>query len=185
MIYYVDITDLSDEHKELIRIWRNRPDICCSMLNQHPISKEEHLKWLDSLLLPNATQKLRMVFEGDTPFAVLTLKGMDPHAQISDWGFYIGDPTFRSRGLSKRLLYDLLEWAFEEEGIFRLYTSVLASNTIAMVLYQRSGFRLEGCFKQHVLISPDERVDLNWLAMHDSEWILNKKEISSWKNIGD
>lgn len=185
MIRYVDISSLSDEYKGLIRIWRNRSDIRCSMLNQHEISTDEHLKWLDSLSMINSTQKLKMAFEGDTPFAVLTLKEIDLHARMSDWGFYIGDVTFRSKGLSKRLLYNLLEWAFEEEGFFRLYTSVLSSNAIAMTLYQRAGLRMEGCFKQHVMISAEKREDLNWLAMHNSEWAINKKEISSWKSIGD
>jgi RimJ/RimL family protein N-acetyltransferase len=72
------------------------------------------------------------------------------------------------------MLYDILLWAFEEECLFRLFTSVLADNTLAIRLYLETGFHIEGRFEKHIKRDSGEMVDLYWIAMFKNEWTIKK-----------
>lgn len=185
MITYKRDRSFSLSEWELVRTWRNREDVRSVMQSQHRIEKEEHAKWVDGVLSGSISQKVKMSFDRENPFGVLTLKNINHKSALSDWGFYIGAPDYRGRGLAKRLLFDLLDWAFVEEKLFRLYTSVLEGNNSALSLYERAGFAVEGCFEKHVLLENGKRHNLYWVAIFSDVWIRHRESLVKWGGIGD
>ncbi len=169
-LLYRDILELSPEIQELVRTWRNSEHIQRNMLSSDLISREQHADWLIFLKNHPKRQIFRVVFYQDIPFGIITLKDMDAYVSRSDWGMYIGERTFLGRGFARFMLFDLLVWAFEEEKIFRLFTSVLGDNTKALALYLSLGFHLEGRFEKHVRRQSGETIDLYWLAFFKNEW---------------
>ena len=167
---YRDLTELSPALQEQVRLWRNTPEIRSSMVCQHPITPEEHARWLEFLGRHPQRQRVRVAFADHEPFGVITLKDLDLAAGMSDWGMYIGDPRFRGRGLGNALLFEILRWGFDETELYRLYTSVLASNPQALTMYLRAGFELEGCWRRHVPLAEGGRGDLLWVAMLREGW---------------
>ncbi len=49
-------------------------------------------------------------------------------------------PQFRSQGIGEQLIQALLDWA-KDHGYDRIFVSAYASNTKAIVFYQKNGFR--------------------------------------------
>ena len=170
VIMYRDVLESGAELQERVRTWRNSDRVRLSMISTESIEEERHSLWLASLTSTSPGQVVRVAFDGETPFGIITLKDIDRHSSRSDWGMYIGDERFLGRGLGRRMLLDLLEWAFEEEGLNRLYTSVLADNSKALALYLDCGFHLEGRFERHIRRTSGEFVDVYWIAMFAQEW---------------
>ncbi|EHM10278.1 pseudaminic acid biosynthesis N-acetyl transferase [Thermanaerovibrio velox DSM 12556] len=169
MIRYVDILEVRPPVAMRVLEWRNSHRVRRGMLSDALITEEEHLRWLDSLASPLKRQMVRVAFMGEEAFGVITLKDIDRVSLRSDWGMYIGDERFLNRGLSKHMLYSLMEWGFEDEGLERLFTSVLASNVGALSLYLRFGFHLEGRFERHIF--RDQRwEDVYWIAAFRKRW---------------
>lgn len=64
-------------------------------------------------------------------------------------------------GAAKKATMELLEYAFGELGLHRVYLNVLSDNIAARKLYEKCGFRLEREEKAAVMINREYR-DLLW-----------------------
>lgn len=144
-IRYVNLSDAPQEWQDIIRVWRNSPRVRREMLTQTDISPEAHARWLAKVTSPESNDRIRIaVSEEGIPFGILRLMGIDKTALDSDWGLYVGDENFLGRGLGKKMLDDLLEWAFVEEKLKELHTTVRKGNKKALAMYEAVGFRITG-----------------------------------------
>jgi len=175
MIHYRNILEVSPDLQECVRCWRNSKHIRHNMNSSEIISEEEHLRWISFLRKNPERQIVRLAFKEEDPFGVITLKDIDRRASRSDWGMYIGKADSLGQGYSKIMLYDLLTWAFEEEQLSRLYTSVLADNTKAMILYLNFNFHIEGRFEKHIRRESGDFVDVYWFALFSKKWFESKE----------
>lgn len=138
-IIFKDISDVDKGLKEKIRSWRNEEDVRKFMINQKVITKEEHKKWLEKINSGNDA-KLWIVYFKENPIGIVNLQKIDYKNLSSEWGFYIGEGSYRGLGLSKKILYKLLQIFFEEMKFNILYTKVLFNNDIALKLYRKFKF---------------------------------------------
>ena len=176
VITYRNLLDVSPELQERVRNWRNSEHVRSNMLASDLITEEQHRRWLCGGAGRPERQSVRVAFEGDEPFGIITLKDIDRNSSRCDWGIYIGETGFLGRGLSRRMLFDLLAWAFEEEGLQRLYTSVVGDNAKAVALYLEYGFHFEGRFEKHIRRDSGELVDVYWLAIFSEVWREKKEQ---------
>ena len=168
---YQNILEADEEIREKVRIWRNSSRVKQYMISWKEITVEEHAAWLRRLSSKYSSQVVRVAFDGNIPIGVITLKDLDRASGRSDWGIYIGDPAYEGHGFGRKMLTDLLSWGFEEERLFRLFTSVTADNVSAIGMYLRAGFHFEGRFEKHVLRENGSRIDLLWMALFHDDWI--------------
>lgn len=143
-IEYIELRDAPQEWRDMIRVWRNSPRVRMEMLTQTEITPEAHARWLEKVTAPESNDRIRVAVSGGVPFGILRLMGIDKNTLSSDWGFYIGDDKYLGRGLGKRMLDDLLEWAFGEEGLKELHTTVRKENNKAVSMYEAAGFKITG-----------------------------------------
>lgn len=77
---------------------------------------------------------------------------------------------YRGQGLGKQVIKDILEIAFYEFGLNKVYLDVLSDNTGAIKLYEKIGFQLEGELINHIKIN-DEFKNLKlygiWRSSYD------------------
>jgi len=139
-IKFVNILEVDDVLKERVRQWRNKEDVRRAMLTQHNISEEEHSGWLRRLEERDDT-KFWVVFADKTPIGAAYLHGMDRSKSDSEWGFYIGEDEYRGKGLSKHILFKLLDNAFESMNLETLFTTAISHNTKALGIYKKFRFK--------------------------------------------
>lgn len=93
---------------------------------------------------------------------------------------YIGEHSLRGKGLGKEAHRGVLEYAFNEMGLHRVYLDHFLNDTISEHLYDDIGFRKEGIMKQAGRHG-DEFFDMQLRAMIREEWE-EQKEILQAKD---
>ena len=72
-------------------------------------------------------------------------------------------------GIASEATYLLLEKAFKEYKLHRVYLNVLSENTAAIKLYERCGFTFEGEFREHLKMG-GKYVNWKWYGMLEHEF---------------
>lgn len=170
---------LSPSFAHTLRQWRNSEKVRSQMLHQKEVSEDEHMKWYHKVTAETSSYRVRVAFADEVPFGAIYLTDIDLNSYTASWGMYIGENRFLGHGLGKYLLASLLFWGFEELSLFRMYTSVVEGNDLALILYQKAGFRIEGVWRQHA-VCRNGRKDLLWIGMLRDEWESQKEQVSEW-----
>jgi UDP-4-amino-4,6-dideoxy-N-acetyl-beta-L-altrosamine N-acetyltransferase len=137
---FIDILKTNSEIQQKVRKWRNKKEIKRYMISQESVSEKEHFGWLENLE-ENKRNKVWVVFVDDISIGTVYLKNIDLKSKCSEWGFYIGEDSFRGKGFGKRILYKLSEKYFEDMKFNKLKTLVLKNNNRALKIYDKFGFR--------------------------------------------
>ncbi len=178
-IKFENILKVNDEIKERVRQWRNKEEIRKYMLNQHIITKKEHLNWIESLKNKN-DWKFWVVFFNNIPIGSVYLQNMDYNKLTSEWGFYIGEDDFIGKGLGKYILFKLLEFYFEEMKFEVLFTKVISNNIAALNIYRKFKFKMINDFfdshRKVVLLKFTKKDWSKWKEMLKNEYFYNDKE---------
>ncbi|MBL3593107.1 MAG: UDP-4-amino-4,6-dideoxy-N-acetyl-beta-L-altrosamine N-acetyltransferase [Synergistaceae bacterium] len=162
---FCPLVEENEDVWKLVLEWRNSTSIRSQMLNQSPIKWEEHCLWIAKQSGPEPRSLARVVYYESKPIGVISLNQLDVKQGHSNWGMYIGEDEMRGMGIGKAMLDEVIRWGFVDKGLRRLYTSVLANNTKAMGLYVSRGFKIEGNWRDHVLLESGRCVDLIWVGM--------------------
>ena len=70
----------------------------------------------------------------------------------------------QGKGIGKRATKMLLDKAFHEYGLQRIYLNVLSDNEHAIAMYEKCGFVYEGEFRKHLFLR-GKYCDLKWYAI--------------------
>lgn len=88
-----------------------------------------------------------IVDEKDEYLGTISLKEIDLHNKTGEYAISIRKKA-QGRGIAKKATGLLLQKAFKEYGIHRVYLNVLADNEAAIHLYEHCGFSCEGEFRE-------------------------------------
>jgi UDP-4-amino-4,6-dideoxy-N-acetyl-beta-L-altrosamine N-acetyltransferase len=67
------------------------------------------------------------------------------------WAYYLAEPSVRGRGIGAYVEMLMIERAFGEFGLEKLWCEVLESNKGVVRMHQRFGFKEEARFRRHIL----------------------------------
>lgn len=165
------LRSIADDELELMRAWRNDPAVRANMYTQHEISCEEHLAWwtkTQNLI----DQKYFMYEMAGIPIGIAAFTGIDIYNQNSAWAFY-ASPT-APKGTGSKMEFLMLDYAFNELRLHKLYCEVLAFNIPVIKLHQKFGFKIEGIIRQQHKVN-SAFVDTYRLGILDTEWLEHRQ----------
>lgn len=140
-----------------------------------PLSLASQERWFDGGVDDSVTR--RFVVEGDDgdPVGVTGLWDIDWHNRTAMSAVKIGGkPDSRGRGYGTRAVWAMMDFAFNDVGLNRLYSSVLEFNAPSFGTYvERSGWKQEGVARQHVW-----RDGQYWDAVHIG---ILREEYLAWR----
>lgn len=169
-IRFVNILDTDKIIKEKVRQWRNKKEIRKWMFSQDIISNGEHQKWLEGLS-KRSEDRFWVVYFKDIPMGAAYLQHINIENRTTEWGFYIGEDDYRSRGFGKMILFNLLEEIFDRMGFQMLLTRVLSNNAVAIKLYRMFHFdEKQRCFSK-------DAKEVILFELKDSMWSKVKNEL--------
>jgi UDP-4-amino-4,6-dideoxy-N-acetyl-beta-L-altrosamine N-acetyltransferase len=142
-VSFLSITKANADLKETVRNWRNLDCIRSFMRNQHIISEEEHLKWIENLKNENA-EKFWVIFVDDVPVGSIYLQNVDNIKLSSEWGLYIGNDDYRGKGFGKYIFFEFFKMIFDRLNFTKLWARVLSANTPVLTLLDKFGYRVTG-----------------------------------------
>jgi len=162
----VSLRALEESDLDLVRRWRNRPEVRGNMYTTHEISEDEHRSWYERVK-HDPTKRYFIFLADDVPLGVIAFTEIHPRNQTASWAFYAGESA--PRGTGSRMELAALDYAFDVLGLEKLWCEVLAFNTGVLDLHRKFGFQQEGVFRSHH-VAGSERVDVHRLAILRSEW---------------
>lgn len=158
---------ISDGELELMRAWRNEPAVRANMYTQHEISSKEHLTWWEKTKT-RTDQKYFMYEMAGNPRGIAAFTSLDLQSKNSAWAFYAS--PLAPKGTGSKMEFLMLEHAFDELKLHKLYCEVLAFNTAVIKLHQKFGFNIESVFRQQQKVN-DDFVDIYRLGILAPEWL--------------
>lgn len=139
-VVFKNILEVDAELQREVLSWRNSEDVRRFMIHQHDITLDEHQSWLQRLATEK-TQQCWVVFMDEDSIGTAYITNIDWKSHRCEWGFYIGNPEYRGKGLAKLVLFKFLEKIFVELKLEYLLTRVFLENIAAVTLYRKFGFR--------------------------------------------
>jgi UDP-4-amino-4,6-dideoxy-N-acetyl-beta-L-altrosamine N-acetyltransferase len=153
--------DLEDVHR-----WRNHPTVRQVMYTQHEISWKEHVEWWSAQQGRDDKRNLIFTIDGEARGAV-SFSSIDKQHGRADWAFFAAPEALKGTG--RRMESCALAYAFGPLKLRKLGCEVLLTNRRVVNLHKSFGFKVEGIFRKHVVLSGGP-ADVVRLAMFGSHW---------------
>lgn len=109
-----------------------------------------------------------IVNEDDEYLGTISLKNIDLENGNAEYAITLRKSA-QGRGTARKATRLVLEKAFEEYELHRVYLNVLSNNKSAIKLYERCGFSYEGVFRGHLKIG-GKYMDWKWYGILDTEF---------------
>ena len=146
------------EH-ELLVAWRNNPANKPFFVEEEPLSLDTHLAWWDRVrqdpcqrfylieAIPQAKDKPPVLI-GTT-----SLFDIDWRSRTANYGRLLIDAQHRGQRYGFEAEFLLLDYAFNFLNLWKVWSEIFAYNEIALDLHEKTGFAVEGTFRQQIFKS--------------------------------
>ncbi|MGO4900963.1 GNAT family N-acetyltransferase [Bacillus sp. GM2] len=179
----VRLRKVTVEDAELYHIWRNDIEV---MRNTNPFldiySIEATRDFIEQVILGSNTAKSYMILErvNEKPIGITSLINIDHKNRNAECIIDIGEKDFWGKGYGREALTLLLNYAFLEMNLHRVYLRVFSFNKKAIRLYEKLGFSHEGISRE-ALFREGVWHDIVHMGQLQSEY-LNNMDSQTSKN---
>jgi len=153
--------------------WFNDPEVTRYLSNYLPLSTVEEEGWYENMLKEPGNEHPLMIEarEGDewTPIGDGCLFSINWRVRSAELGIVIGDKRFWNRGFGTQAMLLLERHGFETLNLNRIYLRVVAGNERAIRVYEKVGFKHEGCQRQ-ASYKNGQYEDLLMMSILRGEW---------------
>ena len=132
--------------------WLNDPEVIAGLTIDWPLSLWQEEEWFAGLARRPIHERPLMIEvaqnDGWQPIGNLSLHGIDWKIRQAEVGILIGEKSFWNRGYGGEALRLLIDHAFAELNLNRIFLRVYANNPRAIRAYEKIGFVHEGRLRQ-------------------------------------
>lgn len=164
----IKLRPITNEDLEMVRNWRNSPEVSQYMYTEKHISAEEQIAWFNRISNDPDCKYWIIEYEGKS----LGLVSITEISKIFDscfWAFYLGDSSVRGAGIGAKVEYNVLTYVFDTLHLNKIRCEVLTSNEKVIQMHEKFGFRREAYYREHVK-KKDDYYDVVGLAMLKRDW---------------
>jgi len=179
-VNYINVLELDDIYIKKLRDWRNQDFVRRRMFNQEIITEEEHAGFIEHLK-NNSEKNYYICFLGSRSFGVLCYD-FDRKNNNLEFGYYLVEQEFINSGLGIVMEYSLLNHAFYDLKVNKVFCRTISSNEKVVSLHTNFGFETEGILKQHVKMN-DSYEDITFQAITESIWAQNRAKIEKYMRV--
>lgn len=171
------LTDLTQKDIELVRTWRNSPEVAKYMYTENQITEEQQQNWFDAVK-GDAGCKYWVICYNDIPIGLASLTGINHNLSSCYWAFYLGDVSNQGAGIGSKIEFNVIDYVFDTLKLNKLRCEVMTFNDKVITMHEKFGFRREAYYRQHV------KKDGKWqdavgLAMLRDEWKAQRETMSA------
>ena len=160
----IKLRELEEKDASLMIEWMHDPDIQKmfkkDMMSATLESAEDFCRRskISKVVKNGDSLHFAVVDENDEYLGTISLKEIDLDNKTAEYAIILRKKA-QGKGLAKMATGLVLEKAFSEYGLHRVYLNVFADNEVAIRLYKRCGFSYEGEFREHLKV---RGVYVNW-----------------------
>lgn len=138
--------------------WINDPEIRYTLNFDYPISEIGTKKWLHGVAgNPTRRDFIACDVETDKPIGYGGLLGIDIKNGKAESYMGIGEKNLHGKGVGFEIRKILLDYAFNELDLNKVYAYVWKENTPMIKLNEKVGFQIEGLLRQDILSHGEKR----------------------------
>lgn len=125
--------------------WFNDVEVTVHLATFMPMTEEDEMDWYESQRRDRSVLNLSMVVRAENKhIGSIGLRAINHHLQSAELGIVIGDKSCWGQGYGQEALHLLLDFAFRQMNLHRIYLRVDASHEAGKRCYQKVGFVEEG-----------------------------------------
>lgn len=134
--------------------WINDRELVVFNAGFHPVHAAQHAAWMRSIVNRNDV----VVFairqkRGDRLIGVCQLHTISPVHRSAELQIRIGDARARGRGYGAEAVRLLVDFAFRDLNLHRVWLRVFRTNTRALKTYASAGFAKEGVMRDAAFVN--------------------------------
>lgn len=165
----ISLLPLQQDDVELVRTWRNSPEVAQYMYMSEPITAEQQAAWFTKVS-QDSSSVYWMIEYNDKKVGLASLTGINPQLSSCYWAFYLGDTTNRGAGLGAKVEFNVINYVFDTLKLNKLRCEVITFNDKVIAMHEKFGFRREAYYRQHVKKEGTWH-DVVGLALLKQEWL--------------
>ena len=120
----------------------------------HPVHAAHHASWMREIVKRKDTAIFAIrVKRGDRLIGVCQLHSISPVHRNAELQIRIGDARSRGRGYGSEAVRLLLDFAFHDLNLHRVFLHVFSTNKAALKTYEATGFSKEGVFRDAAFVN--------------------------------
>lgn len=162
--YGVVLRPLTLETAEQVRVWRNTPRIMEQMEYRETISPDMQARWFVSI--QNEEYRYYVIYADNIPLGLIHLAKIDRLNHTAEAGLFVGEAHFMGTGVALGASLLLLELAFGDLALQRVWAKVKQGNESAEKYNALLGFSY-----------PEE------CSPGFNRWILTRENFEARKNV--
>jgi RimJ/RimL family protein N-acetyltransferase len=144
---------LEIEDYKLLTMWRNDRDVTKLLgANYYFVSAAREKNWLEEIISNDAKNlRLAICLKGSQKhIGNVNLTSIDLLNKNAEFSIFIGDKSEWGKGFASEACLLMLDHAFHQLNLERIYLYVLEEHNAAIKLYKKCGFTVEGVFRNNV-----------------------------------
>ena len=150
--------------------WRNKKHVRRWFFNQNILTLEKQLKWYKRYLKNSSDRMFIIGTKGNVPIGTIALCNIDYRNKRAEFGrLMIAESVYLRKGYAADAALALINFAFTEMGLNRLYLESFADDKPAVDLYKKLGFKIEGILRKHIFINRCSR-DVIYMGLLKEEF---------------
>jgi len=142
--------DLDDRYR-----WMNDPEVL-KYLGMRParLSRDEVKSYLEQCSKSGSEiAEFAIETKDSRHIGGCTLRGFNHTARSAELGIAIGEADYRGKGYGTEIIRLMVQVAFDEFNLNRVWLNVYESNIAGMRAYEKAGFVKEGLLRQYAYLS--------------------------------
>lgn len=150
----VYLRPITKEDTENVVRWRNLPEVVNNFIYRKHISAQEHMNWLENKVFTGGVHQFVICDRNDnTMLGSVYLQNFDEENNRAEWGIFLNTEKSHGKGVGTEAGSLILQYAFEQLGMHKVMSKVLASNEISIRMNERIGYRQEAYLREELLIN--------------------------------
>ena len=164
----VSLKVLSSEDLELVRIWRNSPEVSSFMYSEDQISADQQVRWFEKIN-QDSSSIYWVITHNKIKVGLASITAIDYNLSSCFLASYLGEPESRSKGIGSKVELLIIQYVFNVLKLNKLRCEVFVTNERGIRIHEKFGFRREAYFREHCLKN-NNKFDVIGLALLKSEW---------------
>ncbi len=138
---------LEDHDVELLRQWRNHPELMQYHCSTFPVSQVEQRQWYESYASDRKHHVFMIENADHVPMGYALIRNLDLKNRKAEIGLHL-EPSYQGQGYGKDAFLTLIRFCFQELNLHRLFLEVFDFNEKAIRMYENIGFKIEGRYRE-------------------------------------
>ncbi|MHC5062113.1 MAG: GNAT family N-acetyltransferase [Planctomycetota bacterium] len=153
------LRSLEKRDMELKVKWYNDPQVNKTLILNEKLELAKSLEWFDRAKNDDSRCDFIIETKDGEPIGLTGLLGIDRMHGTAECFCVIGEKSFWGKGIGTRVHSLLLQWAFNEQNLHKIWAVVYTNNTAVLKLVKKLGFEIEGTLREEKHIG-GKRIDL-------------------------